>query len=180
MKSEKVKPGVCPRSRECAGKSLVRAGGDKMAPGVFHHARQGVAVTRFALLSAFALLSDGILAADDKAKEPAGTYAVTAIHKGGKDVLGDAKGATVKFADGTMTVSIADRTYAAKVKFDAAKSPATLDISPSDGKEQGKTFLGIYAVDGEELTVAFVEEGARPKDFKGDGDATVMKLKKAK
>jgi uncharacterized protein (TIGR03067 family) len=134
-------------------------------------------MTRFALL--LALLSAGALAADDKAKDLDGTYAVTAIEKGGKDVLGGEKGATVKFADGTMTVTIADRTYPAKVKLDPAQSPAAIDISPTDGKEKGKTFAGIYAAAGGELTVAFVEEGARPKDFKA-ADATVMKLKKGK
>ena len=134
-------------------------------------------MTRFALFAAFALTA-GVLAADEKAKEPDGTYVVTSIRKGGADVLGDTKDATVKFDAGTMTVSIKDRSYAAKVKFDAAKTPATIDIAPSDGKEKGKTFPGIFAVSGNEVTVAFVEEGKRPTEFEAAGGVTVMKLKK--
>lgn len=134
-------------------------------------------MTRFALFAAFAVLTAGVLVADEKAKEPDGTYAVTSIRKGGADLLGTAKGATVKFDAGTMTVTLDDRSYAAKVKFDAAKTPATIDISPSDGKEKGKTFPGIFAVNGTEVTLAFVEEGKRPTGFKDDA-ATVMKLKK--
>ena len=134
-------------------------------------------MTRFTLFVLFAGLGVGVLVADEKAKEPDGTYVVKSVRKGGADILGGEKDATVTFADGTMTVTIGERTYSAKVKLDAAKTPATIDIAPADGKEKGKTFPGIYAVAGGELTLAFVEEGKRPADFKAD-DATLMVLRK--
>ena len=133
-------------------------------------------MTRFVLFTA--LFTAGVVVADEKAKEPGGTYAVKSVRKGGADILGGEKDATVTFADGTMTVTIGERTYSAKVKFDATKTPAAIDIAPADGKEKGKTFPGIYAVAGGELTLAFVEEGKRPAAFKADGDVTVMTLKK--
>lgn len=128
-------------------------------------------------IALFAALTAGVTLADDKAKSPDGTYAVASIRKDGADLLADAKGATVTFDAGTMTVSITDRTFTAKVKVDAAAVPATIDIVPADGKEKGKTFPGIFAVAGGDLTIAFVEEGKRPADFKAAG-ATVLTLKK--
>ena len=134
-------------------------------------------MTRFALFAAFSLLTTGVLVADEKANEPAGTYAVASIQKGGADILGGVKNATVKFDAGTMTVSIGDRSYSAKVKTDSTKTPATIDIVPADGKDKGKTFPGIFEVTATGVTIAFVEDGKRPTDFKSD-TGTVMTLKK--
>src|SRR5437763_1600474 len=51
-------------------------------------------------------------------------------------------------------------------KTDAAKKPPHLDVTIGKGKDEGKTQLGIYKLDGEMLTVAFGSAGAkeRPKD----------------
>jgi uncharacterized protein (TIGR03067 family) len=133
-------------------------------------------VTRFALFAAL-VFTAGATSADDKTKTPEGTYSIVSLRVGAADALGDAKGATVKFDAGTMTVSIADRVYSAKVKLDATKTPVTIDIVPADGKDKGKTFPGIIEVAGAGVTIAFVEDGKRPADFKAD-TATVLTLKK--
>jgi uncharacterized protein (TIGR03067 family) len=138
-------------------------------------------MNRFVLIAAFAALSAGCLAADEKAlKDLEGTYAVASLNRGGTDLPAEAKDASVKFDGATMTVTVGERTYAAKVKVDPAKSPATIDISPADGKEKGKTFPGVYALSGGELTLAFAEEGPRPKEPKAGAGVTLMKLKKQK
>ena len=134
-------------------------------------------MTRLATFAALFALTAGVALADDKAKTPDGTYAVASLRVGGADAIGDAKGATVKFDAGTMTVTIGDRSYSAKVKVDAGKTPATIDIVPADGKDKGKTFPGIFEVTATGVTIAFVEDGKRPADFKAVA-GTVMMLKK--
>ena len=52
------------------------------------------------------------------------------------------------------------------VAVDPAKDPKTIDITDSDGPNKGKTLLGIYAVDGNELKECFAAPGeARPTKF---------------
>jgi uncharacterized protein (TIGR03067 family) len=67
-------------------------------------------------------------------------------------------------------------------KFDPAKSPPTIDIAIRDGKDKGKTQLGIYKLDGDNLMIAFGRPGSavRPKNFDimQDVDLTIFKRSK--
>ena len=85
---------------------------------------------------------------------------------------------SITFKGEVMTVSLPKMTKAAKIKVDSSKSPMTIDISPTDGPETGKTFPGIYKLDKSELIIAFAEKGDRPTDFKAEGETVIMKLKK--
>ena len=87
---------------------------------------------------------------------------------------------SVKFKGDEMSLVLPNRTMAAKIKADAGKSPGTIEISPTDGPEKGKTFPGIYKADGDELVIAFSEKGERPTDFKAEGETVLMRLKKDK
>lgn len=52
------------------------------------------------------------------------------------------------------------------VSVDPAKDPKTIDITDSEGPNKGKTLLGIYALDGDELKECFAAPGeARPTKF---------------
>jgi uncharacterized protein (TIGR03067 family) len=114
---------------------------------------------------------------DGKALE--GTYTVLSATKGGKPVGDDVvKDAKLTIAGEELTFSVKEKNLPAKFKIDAKAKPLAIDISPTDGPEKGKTFLGIYSFQDGELTLAFTEKGERPKDFSGSNDATVIKLKK--
>jgi len=122
----------------------------------------------------------GTLLADDKAlKELEGTYKVTALEKAGKPAPKEVTdGVTVTIKGDDFTIKLGGDEKKAKIKADGSKQPATIDITPNDGPEKGKTFPGIYKIEKGELTIVFTEKDARPKDFKGDGDAMLIKLKK--
>src|SRR5439155_5036495 len=113
-------------------------------------------------------------------KELQGTYTVLAVSKGGEPAPEDfRKEMALTIAKDELTFTIKDKKFPAKItKVDPKANPAAIDIAPADGPEKGKTFLGIYTYKDGELTLAFTEKGERPKDFSGDNDAVVMRLKK--
>jgi uncharacterized protein (TIGR03067 family) len=68
-------------------------------------------------------------------------------------------------------------------KLDAAKKPAAIDlIIGKGGKDEGKTQLGIYKLEGDVLTVAIAEANSktRPSSFEGVKGVEVTTLKRAK
>ncbi len=122
----------------------------------------------------------GVLVADDKElKELEGSYTVVSMEKGGmpapKDLTQKVK---VVFKGDSLVINIGGDEKKAKIKADSAKQPHTIDISPLDGEEKGKTFPGIYKIEKGDLTLAFTEKTDRPKDFKSEGETILLKLKK--
>lgn len=113
-------------------------------------------------------------------KELEGNYLALAVAKGGKDAPDDFRREfTLRIAKGDFLFDIKGKKYPAKIaKIDAKAKPAAIDLAPSDGPEKGKTFLGIYSFSSGELTLAFTEKGDRPRDFSGENDATVLRLRK--
>lgn len=139
-------------------------------------------MTRFAAAGVvFAAVVGGAVVADDKAlKELEGKYTVAAVTKGGQpapDEFVQSASAVVKGDELTITAKGKDNR--AKIKVDATKKPAQIDLSPSDGPEKGKTFPGIYKLDKGEWTLAFTERGDRPTEFKGEADVVLIRFKKA-
>lgn len=57
--------------------------------------------------------------------------------------------------------------FKATVKLDTTKTPKAIDMTISEGEETGKTALGIYALDGEQLKLCFEAPGGanRPTEF---------------
>lgn len=124
----------------------------------------------------------GVALADEKAlKELEGSYTVTALEKGGKAAPKEVMdGLKVSIKGDALTITVAGEEKKAKIKLDGSKSPATIDILPSDGPEKGKTFPGIYKVEKGEVTIVFQEKDTgRPKEFKSEGETMLMKMKKA-
>jgi uncharacterized protein (TIGR03067 family) len=67
--------------------------------------------------------------------------------------------------------------------LDPARSPKTLDVIPDGGPQKGKAVLGIYRLEGDELTVCMAAPNApRPKAFdaaEGTGQ-TLMTFRRRK
>jgi uncharacterized protein (TIGR03067 family) len=54
-------------------------------------------------------------------------------------------------------------------------SPRTIDFTPNDGPHKGKTFRGIYQLEGDELKACFAFPGkARPKTFLTQPDSGLV------
>jgi uncharacterized protein (TIGR03067 family) len=141
-----------------------------------------------ALASAVLALALGPAAADEKGlKELEGAYKLLSAEKGGKAAqkeLTDTATVTIK-GDELVIAFAADDRKVAKIKAGGDAKLATLDLSPTDGPEKGKTFPGIYRLEKGELTLLFTEKGDRPKLFpddagyKPDDDTIVLRLKKS-
>lgn len=82
------------------------------------------------------------------------------------------------FKGNKLTVKLADEEKNAQIKIDPEKVPPTIDISPLEGDYKGKTFPGIYKIDKDEVTIVMTEKGERPKEFKPEGDAILIRLRR--
>lgn len=136
---------------------------------------------RFVVASGWLMVvAAGLTLADDKAlKELEGTYAATAVEKNGmaapKDIVDSLR---VTIRGDTLTIRVMNEEKKAKIKADKTKTPHTVDISPTDGPEKGRTFPGIYRIDKDEVTIVYTERGERPKEFKAEGEAVLLRMKK--
>jgi uncharacterized protein (TIGR03067 family) len=136
---------------------------------------------RFALAGALLIASfAGVIVAQDKAlKELEGTYKVTYIEKVGKVAPKElADSLKVTFKGDELVIRVGEDDKKAKIKVDTSKTPNTIDVLPSEGPVKGKTFPGIYKFEKGELTLTFTEKGDRPKEFKVEGEAVLLKMKK--
>jgi uncharacterized protein (TIGR03067 family) len=136
---------------------------------------------RFAAVGATMLLSfTGILSADEKdLKDLEGTYSVTLLKKGGKEAgKEDTQKTKIRFKGESLSIIIGNEEKSTQIKVDASKQPHAIDITPSEGPDKGKTYLGIYKYEKGELAIAFVKAGDRPKEFTSENEVTLMKLKK--
>ena len=76
------------------------------------------------------------------------------------------------------TVPAGDKVDKGTFKLDAKAKPKTMDIIGKEGPNSGKTFLCIYEVSSDTLTVAYSFTGKdRPTEFKTGGDATKAVIK---
>src|SRR5215207_2546579 len=82
----------------------------------------------------------------------------------------DAAKWTVK--DGKYTFSAGEQTEEGTIKVDAEKKPATLDFEITAGMDKGKTQVGIYKIEKEQITICLARPGEkdRPTEFSGAGD----------
>ena len=68
----------------------------------------------------------------------------------------------------TTRVPIEGKTSSGCV-IDPCKTPKTIDVTPSDGPQKGKTWKGIYLLQDDALIVCRTREGGeRPTDFTAD------------
>ncbi len=141
-----------------------------------------------ALLAVLGLtLTVPLLAADPAAKGTAkleGTWSVvSAEHNGTKIPADQAKAVKFVITADKFKIDHNGDKHEADYKLDATKKPATIDVTPQDGPDKGKTAYGIYALNGGELKICFAKPGSdRPTEFasKADSETTLIVLKREK
>lgn len=62
--------------------------------------------------------------------------------------------------------------------LDSAKKPSTIDLTATAGPGKGKIMYGIYRIEGNTLTLCIGDK--RPSEFKGQGTAGLIQLKRVK
>lgn len=69
--------------------------------------------------------------------------------------------------DGKYTVTVGAQPDKGTLALDASKTPKTVDITGTEGPNQGKTILAIYERTGDTLRICYDLSGAaRPTEFK--------------
>jgi uncharacterized protein (TIGR03067 family) len=127
-----------------------------------------------------------VVAADEKAlKELEGKYTVTHMEKGGKTAekaIVDSVKIAISGDEIAITLDSKDdkQERKAKITVDSSVTPHTIDIKPTEGDAKGKTFPGIYKTEKGIVTLAFTEDGERPKEFTSEGKVMLLKMKKVK
>jgi uncharacterized protein (TIGR03067 family) len=108
---------------------------------------------------------------------------VSVTHDGKQEPPQDAKPVLTIKGD-TITFKVKDESHTGTIKVDASKTPKTIDLTPDDGPEKGKTILGIYELKGDELRICHGEAGKdRPtevssKEGSGLSLAVLKRVKK--
>ena len=108
--------------------------------------------------------------AEDEKKMIDGTWILVAAELGGqklpdqslKDIAAGAAAGRLILTDGRYTYQNDRGTY----KLGPADKPKTMDITGTDGPNQGKTFLAIYELPGDSLKICYDLGGkVRPSEF---------------
>jgi uncharacterized protein (TIGR03067 family) len=119
----------------------------------------------------------GVLSADDSAKQGdvkkelqqlEGTWVVVSEEMDGRKVPADTiKPSKLIVKGDTYTVQMGERVVEkGTIQIDPTKKPKTIDATPSDGENKGKTFHGIYEIQGDTAKDCFAMDGKeRPKEF---------------
>jgi uncharacterized protein (TIGR03067 family) len=114
-------------------------------------------------------------AANKKASETLqGTWAIVSAERNGK-AADDIKGHQLSFAGDKFTIKNKDGklVYEGTFQVDAAKKPMTIDFKHGGDALKGKTWKGIFVVDGETLKTcdnAPNMDKDRPADFNAKAD----------
>jgi uncharacterized protein (TIGR03067 family) len=84
-----------------------------------------------------------------------GAWTAVSAERDGKPAA-ELRGHTLTFARDTFVIKGADgkTLYRGTYKVDAAKRPASIDFRHTEGELKGKTWLGVYVLDGDSLTIA--------------------------
>jgi len=113
-----------------------------------------------------------VLAGDDAVlkdrKQMAGTWRVVSHEKDAKKAPDDklAKTKSIFAEDGKVTVQEDGKTtIQATHKIDPAKKPKQTDIAYTEGELKGKTVLGIYEIEGNDMKICYSLGKDRPTDF---------------
>jgi uncharacterized protein (TIGR03067 family) len=128
------------------------------------------------LRTTFALAAGLVLAAeaptDDAAKKDLekfqGTWTTVRVEENGEKVPeGELRGLTLTVEGDKRTVRQRGKVLArGTFKLDASESPKQIDITLEAGDAKGRTFRGIYELEGDWQKVCLaLEGGERPKEF---------------
>jgi len=73
------------------------------------------------------------------------------------------------------TLTIGDKVEKGTYTIDPAKTLKTMDIFPTEGDNNGKTFLAVYKVEGDKLTICYsLEPSMRPEDFEANSNTLLV------
>lgn len=107
---------------------------------------------------------------DDDLARLQGTWKQTRYEKDGLTNPPDEIGwePTTIFSGNAFTVILADGTIPIKgtIKLDPSRDPKELEYTDTFGEDAGKTFPGIYALEGDEFIFCVTDQGReRPRTF---------------
>jgi uncharacterized protein (TIGR03067 family) len=124
----------------------------------------GVAVLALALVGGHAGADD----AKDDLKALQGTWTLISFERDGKDVKLQGETTAVCTGDKFVVKRGEQVISAGTITLDPGKKPKATDATYTEGADKGKTFKGIYELDGD--TVKFCRAGSpddeRPTEFK--------------
>jgi uncharacterized protein (TIGR03067 family) len=108
-----------------------------------------------------------------------GTWKAVKMESQGREATEDEvkKGTMVIKGDKLTTVRPDGFTAESQITIDPTQRPKTIDLVPQDGPdtEKGKTFRGIYKLDGDTLTLCMNgPDMERPQEFKTEAGSQVM------
>jgi uncharacterized protein (TIGR03067 family) len=134
-----------------------------------------IAVLAGTLLTSFALGDD-----NKDLEKVAGDWSVVTIEHHGKKYTEDERSRPiVTFKGNQMTVERNGGVHPGTVHIDSSKMPPQFDVTLNDGPEKGKTFEGIYKLDGDQLQLCIRDKGAgRPAAFQGGDGLLLVTLKR--
>ena len=139
--------------------------------------RPTLLVARTAVLLAAVVLAPSAWCGNAKegSKMLNGSWSPTAAELGGKPFPEETlRIIKLTVTEGKYRVTVGDKPDEGTVKIDPTKKPPTMEITGTKGPNQGKTFLAIYKVDGDTLTVCYDLSGkAYPTEFKSKADTAL-------
>ena len=124
-----------------------------------------LSLRRWQLALFFTAVASPVLAAEelDDLKLMSGTWKPTAADLGGNKIDAMVLEKALFVVEGDKyTVSVNDFTEKGTFKLDPHKEPKPLDFFPTQGNNNGKTFLCIYKIDGDVLTICYSLDGTKP------------------
>ena len=180
-------------ARVAAGENVPRGEVPARVVNLEGKVRKAMRLTQLKWATAFALavvvtggvvaLVPSIVAATDDAtkvkaelKKLQGTWVIVSGEKGGEKKEGN--GEERLKIEGEMFSMVHDGKVeqSGTIKLDPSKNPMEIDLQFQDGKDAGKSALGIYAWDGEGLKLCTRGPGAgtRPMDFTSDPEDRLL------
>jgi uncharacterized protein (TIGR03067 family) len=82
----------------------------------------------------------------------------------------------------TMTENLLGKQQTDRIRIDTSKTPAHFDLTPEKAAGKSDTVRGIFKVEGDTLTLCFVNDEkdreARPKDFEPTPNSMIFVLKR--
>jgi uncharacterized protein (TIGR03067 family) len=132
------------------------------------------------------LVAAGVRAADAKKEleKFQGSWLVVKLEIKGNVVPDEElKKFKLTFAAEKVTIKADEQSIEASFKIDPAQKPGHIEFTNLEGEDKGKTMLGIYEFDGEQLKICVNDNGKdRPKEFASpaDSEITLLVIKKEK
>jgi uncharacterized protein (TIGR03067 family) len=132
-----------------------------------------------------ALLCLVLIAGADEPPKHQGTWSVVSQVRDGQEGPADVVASIRRVVDGDHVTWTRDgKSFAGtRVEYDASKTPHALDLIPDGGPHRDKHILGIYKLEGEDLTICVADVGEpRPTAFEAAAGSkrTLQKFRRIK